>query len=177
MKKFFLATLAISISFLSFSQNKRIVEDYNTLKKELITIKTEAEGYAVDIKNNWKNDTLKTRGRVSYIKLPATIDGIVETFEGVIKKPKNLTSAVKTAIDDDLLKVRGMMNEFSQFYTNGMTNQGGIPPETASLAILQGGLQIGLGVFNDLKKLMQGDREEVAKQFVEQCKFKRWEQL
>ena len=175
MKTILYLFIALVTTLPGFSQNKRIVKDYNSLRKELVTIKSGTEEYAVDIKNNWKNDTLKSKGRGAYIKLQATIDGVVSTFEDIIRKPKNFDKTTQAAIDADMTKIRSRAEDFAAFYAKG-PYQSTATSESA-FSFTQATMEIGLGVFNDFKKLMNGDRDDVAKRFVADSKLKKWDQL
>ena len=175
VKNILFISILLVTTLTTFSQSKKIVKDYNSLRKELTTIKSATEEYALDIKNNWKNDTLKSKARGSYIKLAATIDGVVSTFEDIIRKPRNFDKTAQASIDADMTKIRTRAEDFAAFYLKGPYQPTAATESAFSLT--QATMEIGMGVFNDFKKLMNGDRDDVAKRFVADSKLKKWDQL
>jgi len=172
--KYTLLTISFcAILITGFSQNKVILNDYSNLKKELVSIKSEAEDYAVDMKNNWKNDTLKFRGRTAYVKLSASVDGMIENFKQVIRKPKSINETVRTGINSDLVNLKTQMTGFNELYIAGSLAKGDPAPEKAFFSMLT----TGMGLYNEIKNLVEGQREQVVKQFETDCKLKKWDQL
>jgi hypothetical protein len=174
MKKLLLIiTLVTSFSYTN-AQHKNIVNDYASLKKELIAIKTEAEEYASDIKTNWKNDTMKLRARMQYVKLSAAVDGVVDGFKTTILRPKSITPQVRTSIEADVTRLKAMLGDFTQIYVDGTLAKGGEAPTETSL---MAAFTVGMGLFNDFKKMVSSQRDEMAKQFEADTKLKKWDQI
>jgi hypothetical protein len=174
MKKLLLAFSLLTSFTYAIGQNKHIVNDYASLKKELIAIKTEAEEYASDIKTNWKNDTMKLRARMQYVKLSAAVDGVVNGFKTTILRPKSITPEVRTSIEADVTRLKAMLGDFTQIYINGTLAKGGeAPPETSLMAAFT----VGMGLFNDFKKMLTSQRDEMAKQFEADTKLKKWDHI
>jgi hypothetical protein len=174
MKKLLLAVALVASSTVAICQSKHIVNDYANLKKELIAIKNEAEEYASDIKTNWKNDTLKLTARTHYVKLSAAVDGVVDGFKSTIMRPKSINAAVRTSIEADLAKLKTMLAGFTEVYISGTLAKGGeAPPETSLISAFT----VGMGLFNDFKKMMNSQREQMANQFEADTKLKKWDQI
>jgi hypothetical protein len=173
MKKLLNFSFLFLISAFANSQSKVIVEDYTNLKKELTSIRSEAEQYATDIKKSWVNDTAIIKGKMLYIKLAASADGIIEAFKMVIKKPKTLNQSMKETFSKDLDRLKEKLTAFGEHYINGNLKPGDLPQETSLRSLFE----MGKGLFEDIKKILTAQREEVANQLSIDCKFKPWEEL
>ena len=148
-------------------------KEVHDLKKELVAIKTEAEEYASDIKTNWKNDTLKLTARMQYTRLSAAVDGVVDGFKTTIMRPKSINAAVRTSIEADLARLKTMLAGFTEVYISGTLAKGDPAPETSLMAAFT----VGMGLFNDFKKMLTSERENQAKQFEADTKLKKWDQI
>lgn len=173
MRSAFLLLICCLAGSCAFSQSKIILNDYTNLKKELVSIKSEAEDYAADMKNNWKNDTLKFKGKAAYIRLSASVDGVIENFKEVIRHPKSINETIRNNINTDLANLKTQLSSFNELYVNGSLAKGEAPPEKAFFALLT----TGMDLFNSIKNMVQGQREQIVKQFESDCKLKKWDQL
>ncbi len=99
----------------------------------------------------------------------------MEGFKEIIRRPKSFNEASKAAIEADLGKLKSMLADFGVFYTTANLPKNETPPETAFFTMAT--LQVGLGLFNDIKKVVAGERENIAVRFETETKLKKWDQL
>ena len=174
MKKYiFIFSLMLGTS-ISFAQSKVIINDFTRLKKELISIKSEAEAYASEMKNTWKSNSEKAKGKGMYIQLSAAVDGIIDQFQTVIRRPKMVNEDLKTDINTDLEKIKTRLSAFNEYYVAGNLAPGdSATTETSILALFE----VGKGFISEFKKILNHQREEMALEFARDCKLRKWEEL
>lgn len=174
MKKFIFSLILLLGTLMSFAQSKVIINDFTRLKKELISIKSEAETYASEMKNTWKSDTEKAKGKGMYIQLSAAVDGIIDQFQTVIRRPKMVNDDLKGDINSDLEKIKTKLTAFNEYYVGGNLAPGDSSiNETSILALFE----VGKGFISEFKKILNHQREEMALEFAKDCKLRKWEEL
>jgi hypothetical protein len=174
MKKYIITVLLVQGSLLSLAQSKVVINDFSRFKTELVSIKSEAEAYAGEIKNTWQNAAEKSKGKGMYIQLSAAVDGVIDQVKTIILRPKLVNESLKSDINADLEKLKLRLAAFNEFYVSGNLTPGDTTvPETSILAMFE----VGRGFIAEFKKILNHQREELAREFEKNCKFRRWDEL
>ncbi len=176
MRKIFILFILVGVHFFANSQNKRIIEDYQELVSALVSIKSETEQYAVEVKSTWPTDSFMVDCKVKYANLKAAVDGIIASFQSIIKKPSLISSSVQKGIDDNLAAIKVKAEAFKSSYIRGAsarTGGSGFSVPINPIALLQSGLNL----YTQIKGLTTGVREAKAKEFKATCTMLSWMEL
>lgn len=176
MRKLFILSILVSLHFLAISQNKKIINDYQELVSSLVSIKSEAEQYAIEVKATWPADSFMVDCKIKYANLKASVDAIIASFQSIIKKPSLISTTVQKKIDDDLAIIKTKAEAFKFSYVKGATARtGGTGFSNVINPILL--LQSGLNLYVQIKGLTTGVRNAKAKEFKETCAMRPWIEL
>jgi len=173
----FLAIL-LCLATVSQGQNRKIFTDLYNLTDSLKTVKSTVEDFAAEMKNEWKNDSLKIIGQKKFIEVSGVVDGITSSFSIIILRPKQLTPAIKEKISNQLKNLYLKMNDFSAFYVSSkifMTNGSKFGPGT--IIVVTTLFDIGTKLYDMIKKFVMAQRTEIANKFKEDCAFVKWDKL
>ncbi len=176
MRKMFILFILVSVHFFANSQNKRIINDYQELVSALVSIKSEAEQYAVEVKLSWPTDSFMVDCKIKYANLKASVDGIIASFQSIIKKPSLISPTVQKNIDDNLAIIRTKAEAFKSSYIKGASARTGGNNFSAGINPLAL-LQSGLNLYTQIKSLTTGVREAKSKEFKATCTLRSWMEL
>ncbi len=178
MKKTTFLAVLICLATISQAQTKRIFTDLYNLTDSLKTVKSTVEDFATEMKNEWKNDSLKIIGQKKFVEVSGVVDGITTSFSTIILHPKQLTPAIKAKISDQLKNLYLKMNDFSSFYVSSkifMTNGSKFGPGTITVVTTL--FDIGTKLYDMIKKFVVAQRTEIANKFKDDCTLVKWDKL
>jgi hypothetical protein len=178
MKKTILISIFTFVSIFTQAQNKKIFTDFYNLTDSLKTVKSTVEDFATEMKNEWKNDSLKIIGQKKYIEVSGVLDGITASFSTVILHPKQLNATIKTKITKQLQNLYLKMNDFSSFYVDSklfMTNGAKFGPGT--ITVITTLFDAGTKLYDMIKKFVIAQRTEIANKFKDDCSLVKWDKL
>ncbi len=178
MKKGVLISIVTLVSFFAQAQNKKIFTDFYNLTDSLKTVKSTVEDFATEMKNEWKNDSLKIIGQKKYVEVSGVLDGITSSFSTVILNPRQLNANIKTRITEQLKNLYSKMNDFSSFYvssklfmTNGSKFGAGIITVVTTL------FDAGTQLYNMIRNFVVAQRTQISNKFKEDCALVKWDKL
>lgn len=178
MKRLVFVLWLAAIGQFSFSQSKKIINDYSDLQFALVSIKSEAQQYAVEIKGTWTIDSLIIDSKTRYINLKAAVDGVISQFQTIIRKPSLINETIKRSINDNLKDIRQKLQAFKASYIKGAlikANIKGIQKNDVTPAVTL--LEAGLNLYTQIRSFVISQRESKAKQFQDICSLDSWANL